>query len=334
MPQVAALFGFDPRTAKPSFADWEAVIFVDDRLKLRAAMEAALQTGDFSVEIRVTHADRSVHWLAGKGEAVRDSSGQAWRLRGTWHEISDRKALEARLLGLTETLEARVAELAEEARALEILNRTGVALAAELDLERLVQTVTDAGVSITGAQFGAFFYNLTNSDGEAYTLYTLSGASREAFADFPMPRNTAIFEPTFRGLGPVRSNDILTDARYGKIPPYHGMPRGHLPVRSYLAVPVMSRSGEVVGGLFFGHAEPGVFTERAERLMLGIASQAAIAIDNARLYQKSQRAEQALQALNATLEQRVAERAQQLELSFGALRESERRFRLLVEVGD
>ena len=86
-----------------------------------------------------------------------------------------------------------------------------------------------------------------------------------------MPRNTAIFEPTFRGTGTMRSADILADPRYGHNPPYNGMPKGHLPVRSYLAVPVMSRSGEVLGGLFFGHSQPGVFTARAERLMTGLA---------------------------------------------------------------
>ena len=72
--------------------------------------------------------------------------------------------------------------------------------------------------------------------------------------------------------------------------PHHGMPPGHLPVRSYLAVPVVSRSGEVIGGLFFGHPRPGVFTERAERLIVGVAAQAAIAIDNARLYEAAQQA--------------------------------------------
>ena len=51
----------------------------------------------------------------------------------------------------------------------------------------------------------------------------------------------------------------------------------------------MSRSGEVIGGLFFGHPEPNVFTERAERLVAGVAAQAAIAIDNARLYEGAQR---------------------------------------------
>ena len=61
-------------------------------------------------------------------------------------------------------------------------------------------------------------------------------------------------------------------------------------MRSYLAVPVISRSGEVIGGLFFGHPQPGVFTERAERLIVGVAAQAAIAIDNARLYEAAQQA--------------------------------------------
>ena len=116
-----------------------------------------------------------------------------------------------RLLALNETLEARVTELRQEARNLEILNDTGVAVAAERDLTTLVQTVTDAGVQLSHAEFGAFFYNVMREDGEAYTLYTLSGAPREAFDKFPMPRNTAIFEPTFRGHGTLRSDDILAD---------------------------------------------------------------------------------------------------------------------------
>jgi signal transduction histidine kinase len=202
--------------------------------------------------------------------------------------------------------------LREEGRTLEALNRTNSVLAGELDLEKLVQVVTDTAVSLTGANFGAFFYNVLNDRGESYTLYTLSGVPREAFSKFPMPRNTAVFNPTFQGTGVVRSDDILKDPRYGHNAPYRGMPPGHLPVRSYLAVPVVSRAGEVVGGLFFGHRDPGVFTERAEKLVVGIATQAAIGIDNARLYQAAQReiaertrAEEALRTLNETLEHRV-----------------------------
>ena len=100
------------------------------------------------------------------------------------------------------------------------------------------------------AEFGAFFYNDLDEAGEKYLLYTLSGVPEEAFRNFPMPRNTDVFAPTFRGDGTVRVADIRQDPRYGKNPPHHGIPAGHLPVRSYLAVPVISRSGEVIGGLF------------------------------------------------------------------------------------
>jgi signal transduction histidine kinase len=70
--------------------------------------------------------------------------------------------------------------------------------------------------------------------------------------------------------------------------PHHGMPPGHLPVCSYLAVAVKSRSGEVLGGLFLGHPEPARFQQRDARLVEGVAAQAAIAIDNARLYESAQ----------------------------------------------
>jgi signal transduction histidine kinase/ActR/RegA family two-component response regulator len=180
--------------------------------------------------------------------------------------------------------------LQEETRMLELLNRTGATLAANLDLERLVQAVTDAATQLSGAAFGAFFYTVTGDNGDAFTLYTLSGAPRSAFEKLGHPRATEVFGPTFRGEGPIRSADITADPRYGQMAPHHGMPPGHLPVRSYLAVPVIARSGEVIGGLFFGHPERDVFSERAERLIVGVAAQAAIAIDNARLYETSKRA--------------------------------------------
>ncbi len=170
------------------------------------------------------------------------------------------------------------------AQQLGVLNRVGMALAAELDLEKLVQTVTDAGRELSGAQFGAFFYNVKNTQGESYTLYSLSGVPREAFSKFPMPRNTAVFAPTFNGEGLIRIGDVLRDPRYGNNAPHFGMPTGHLPVRSYLAAPVVSRSGEVLGGLFYGHAEPDVFSADTEPVISALAAQAAIAIDNARLH--------------------------------------------------
>jgi PAS domain S-box-containing protein len=191
---------------------------------------------------------------------------------------------------------ARAAELQADVtarkaaeRRLSVLNDTARMLSSELDLERLVQKITDCATEVCGAQFGAFFYNVTNTRGESYRLYALSGASREAFRNFAIPRNTPLIEPTFRGTGVVRSGDIRKDPRYGRNPPHRGMPKGHLPVVSYLAVPVISRSGEVHGGLLFGHPQPDAFTKEGEDVVVGIAAHAAIAIDNARLFQAAAR---------------------------------------------
>ena len=209
--------------------------------------------------------------------------------------------------------------LEEETQVLELLNDVGTTVAAEIDLERAVQVVTDAATRLSGAAFGAFFYNVIDDKGESYTLYTLSGAPREAFSKFPMPRNTEVFAPTFNGEGIVRSGDITKDPRFGKNPPYHGHPKGHLPVASYLAGPVVSRTGEVLGGLFFGHPEVDKFDARAERIVAAIAVQAAIAIDKARLYRAAQeeigrrrKVEEALRQNEQLLESKVAERTAEL----------------------
>ncbi len=225
---------------------------------------------------------------------VRDASGRIIGASKIARDISDRKEAEhERAILLSREQEAR--------KTAELLNRVGSMLAAELALEKLVQSVTDVATELVGAEFGAFFHNVLDEKGESYMLYTLSGASREAFANFPMPRNTDVFGPTFRGERIVRSDDITKDPRYGRNAPRHGMPEGHLPVRSYLAAPVVSRSGEVLGGLFFGHSATGKFTEYHEGILTGITAQAAIAMDNARLFEQAQWIQNELKRSNEEL---------------------------------
>ncbi len=95
----------------------------------------------------------------------------------------------------------RVRLIEQNAAVTETLNDVGAIVASDLDRERVVQAVTDAATELTTAEFGAFFYNVVDDLGESYTLYTISGVPREAFSKFPMPRNTAVFEPTFKGTG-------------------------------------------------------------------------------------------------------------------------------------
>ncbi len=260
---------------------------VTDAVLARAAVEGARAQAQ-------AHADEA-RYLA---EQIQDQSMRLQEQAAELQEqLGESQAMAEELESANQELLAaqRRAEdaTAEEAATVETLHRIGTSLAAELDLQKIVQIATDETTRITGAQFGAFFYNVLDEAGESYTLYTLSGVPREAFSKFPMPRNTAVFGPTFHGEGTVRVSDITRDPRYGHNAPHHGMPRGHLPVRSYLAVPVVSRTGEVLGGLFFGHAEVGVFTERSERVAGGVAGWAGLAIDNARLHEEETRARQA-----------------------------------------
>ncbi|WP_049731554.1 ATP-binding protein [Rhizobium ecuadorense] len=269
----------------------------------------------------------------GEGWRFRKDGSKIWAVGETTPLFADGQGLIGFVKILRDRTKQRRTEsaLRERTRALEVLNRAGAILARENNLERLVQAVTDAGVELTGAQFGAFFYNIIDHAGESYMLYSLAGMPQEAFSNFPMPRNTAVFAATFSGEGIVRSDDITQDPRYGQNPPHQGMPKGHLPVRSYLAVPVISRTGEVIGGLFFGHADTGMFSEESEQGLLGLAGEAAVAIDNSRLFEAAQRelaerrrAEEALKELNAHLEDLVIQKSDELTRNAEALRQAQK----------
>ena len=245
---------------------WESVHDPAMLPKVVERWRHSLATGTpFEMEFPLRRHDGVFRWFLTRVNPVRDEAGHIVRWVGINTDVDDRR---------------------KHARTLERLSQIGRTISADLELERVVQAVTDAATELSGAQFGAFFYNVVNAAGEAYMLYTISGVPREHFEKFPMPRNTAIFAPTFAGEATVRMDDVRKDPRFGKNAPYHGLPEGHLPVVSYLAVPVVSRSGDVLGGLFFGHPEPGVFTEQSADVVESLAAQAAVAIDNARLYQR------------------------------------------------
>lgn len=286
-PEVYRLFGVDPST-RLSYEYVNTLIHPEDLPRVETALDRSMRNqGDFRVEFRVTHPDLGLRWLVASGGVV-----ERTRMTGIMYDITDAKS---QLAVMDATL------------------KVGQALASERETESIVQALTDASTKAIGAEFGSFFYNVVDERGEVLTLYTLSGAPLEAFAGFPMPRATKVFGPTFRGEGTIRSDDITKDADYGQSAPFHGMPAGHLPVRSYLAIPVVSRSGEVLGGLFFGHGRPGMFSESDARMVEAFASQAAIAYENAMLYRQ-------LRVANEELERKVRERTADLQASVEALK--------------
>jgi PAS domain S-box-containing protein len=272
-----------------------------------AELEATRRDGRYEEEGWRVRSDGTRFWALVVITALRDARGELVGFGKVTRDLTERKAAEEQLRAAADALaesERRARDEADRMRAranaLEDMGRTIVSTS---DLGEMVQQATDAATELSGAAFGAFFYNVLDDRGESYMLYTISGVDRAAFEQFPMPRNTAVFSPTFNGEGVVRSDDITADPRYGRSDPHFGMPPGHLPVRSYLAVSVKTADGEVAGGLFFGHPEVGAFSAEDEEAVVSIAASAAVALMNGRLLDASRRESEARQV---ALEERAA----------------------------
>jgi two-component sensor histidine kinase len=194
---------------------------------------------------------------------------------------------------LADEVALRTAELQTETAALEVLNRTGTMLAGELAIDHIMRSVIEAAVELTGAQVGAFFYRASalgdaDSSDDGFELYAVAGSARAAFKGVSTLRETNVFSPALSTGKIVRSNDLLAEANENRPAPFVQTAKGNAAMRSYMAVPVVSRSGNINGVLVLGHEKTRVFTERTERLMQGLAAQAAIALENGRLYQAAQ----------------------------------------------
>ncbi len=185
---------------------------------------------------------------------------------------------------LEKQVSLRTSELRTETAALEILNRTGSVLAAELDLDRIIESVVGAGSELTGAQVGAFFCGAAQGGREHYGKFASEGFS-EAFAALDTRK---ICAPAFTEGKTVRLDDIAPGEGYDGAPFMAGASPGRPGLRSLMAVPVLLRNGETHGILVFGHERPGMFGQRSERLLAGLTAQAAIALENSRLYRNAQ----------------------------------------------
>ena len=241
-----------------------------------------LQTAELFRDVALSARLALLHQLTNEPQAVAHEAGVLRQLLDL-HETTVRD----QALRLDATLLQRRrqdARLIEEAATVETLREIGTRLAAEMELDQVMQVAVDAATRVTGARYGAFFCTVDDLSGEPAMRYAISGMSAASFAHLPMPRATGIFGRIFNGEGVLRADDITRHPAYGQNPPFDGLPADHPPVRSFLGVPVISQAGEVLGGFFFGHPDVGLFDERDERLAVGIAAPTAIALDNARLY--------------------------------------------------
>ncbi len=232
------------------------------------------------------------------------------------------------VLAIVQLARHRRALAEQEARRLAALNEVGTALTSELNQEHLLQLIARTARDLTGAGFAAFTLRPIDaygkpqvpSEGHLFRLAAIVGVSEE---EEKLLRRMALggeglLAPIFRYGVPVRVPDALalmphppageaaasspearkearriafayahgqTSSEYLR---YMGVPRGHPVVRSFLGAPLLDRHGQVRGGLLLGHTEPDRFSAEDEALLVGLATQAAVALENSRLYQAAE----------------------------------------------
>lgn len=213
------------------------------------------------------------------------------------------------------------------------LSRIGAALLAERDEGRLLHLIAQTACELTGASFAAFSLRpldasgqpLVPSEGNLFHLAAVVGVNSEQEALF---RSTplggeGLLAPIFRHgvsvriadflahqdqdhAGPTRSvrdtaRDLAAAYAHGDLASTHlrslGVPQGHPLPRSFLGAPLLDLAGHVRGGLLLGHEQPDRFSAEDELLLVGLASQAAVALENGRLARASQMQAQELQAI-------------------------------------
>jgi len=178
----------------------------------------------------------------------------------------------------------------EETDRLRALVETGIAINSELSLDALLERIVEAAARVTGARYAAL--GVIDRAGTALERFVTHGIDPEAHAAIgELPRGRGILGVLIRDARPLRLPDIGEDPRSVGFPPHHP------PMRGFLGVPILLR-GVAYGNLYLTEKEGGDFTEEDEEVVTLLAAQAAVAVENARLYQSATEWSRQLESLN------------------------------------
>src|SRR6476646_102819 len=183
-----------------------------------------------------------------------------------------------------------VAALSVTEERLRALLAAGLAVSSELSLDGLLRRLVEAAAELTGARYAALgVIDASGSELEEFVTYGVDAETRAEIG--ALPRGRGILGVLIRDAKPLRLHDLAEDPRSVGFPP------AHPPMRSFLGVPILLR-GVAYGNLYLTEKEGGEdFTQEDEDLVTLLAGQAAVAIENARLYEASARWSRQLQSL-------------------------------------
>ena len=166
----------------------------------------------------------------------------------------------------------------------------GIALSSELSLDDLLQKLAETAAALTGARYAAL--GVINKTGTGLERFLHTGIDAETVTEIGhLPRGRGILGALITDARSLRLESIVDDPRSVGFPPHHP------PMRGFLGVPILLR-GRAFGNLYLTEKESGSFTAEDQELVETLASQAAVAIENARLYEAATSWSEQLEALN------------------------------------
>ncbi len=189
----------------------------------------------------------------------------------------------------------------------------GVALASELSLDAVLQRIVEAAADLTGARYAAL--GVLDPSAQGLERFVVTGIDEETQSAIGnLPRGRGVLGALIEDARPLRLVDLSKDPRSV------GFPANHPPMKSFLGVPILLR-GVVYGNLYLTEkAGGGPFTEEDEELVVLLSSQAAVAVENARLYEAATRWSRQLESLNEIANALVSETDLSLTLELVAAR--------------
>jgi len=298
-PAFEAVTGRSSATLGDHPASYQELFHPEDRLRVLTRLEAAIETGNFDEEFRIVRTDHAIRWVWARGFPVRDASGAVRRLVGTALDITARKSAEEQM--------ARNLALAESASAeADAFRRTTLALTQNLRMDYVLDTLLQSLLKLVPCESARVL--LVETD----THLFLAREMRHPESARRLPKCPATFDArTSRFLmhvlatkAPVLIPDTSAEPEWQSF-------KGYAQMRSWLCVPLIA-SQRVLGLLSLGDTRPQAFSPDHLRLAQSLAIPAAVAIQNARLYQRAE-------IYGVELEQRLRD----LEQTQNALRQAE-----------